>query len=72
VPASATVSIAPASAAVPTCGATTAGGPVPIGAVKAGGGGGPSGNLGWGLGVLTAATGAGVTLILARRRRDNV
>jgi hypothetical protein len=43
---------------------------VPSGAVKAGGGGGSAGALLWGLGALTAATGAGFTLFLARRRRD--
>jgi hypothetical protein len=42
----------------------------PSGAVKAGGGGGSAGSLLWGLGALTAATGAGFTLFLARRRRD--
>ena len=50
---------APASSAV-----------VPSGAVKAGGGGGSGGALLWGLGALMAATGAGFTLFLARRRRD--
>jgi hypothetical protein len=43
---------------------------VPSGAVKAGGGGGSAGSLLWGLGALMAATGAGFTLFLARRRRD--
>jgi hypothetical protein len=43
---------------------------VPSGAVKAGGGGGSAGSLLWGLGALTAATGAGFILFLARRRRD--
>ncbi len=45
--------------------------PIPSGAVPAGGGGGPAGSLVWGLGALTAATGAGVILILARLRREN-
>jgi hypothetical protein len=44
---------------------------VPSGAVNAGGGGASTGSLLWGLGALTAATGAGFSLFLARRRRDH-
>src|SRR5262249_33932594 len=46
---------------------------VPTGAVKAGGGGSQSsGGLAWGLSALTVAAGGASTLILVRRRRDNV
>jgi hypothetical protein len=40
--------------------------------VKAGGGdAGSSGSLAWGLAALSLATGGGVALLIARRRRDN-
>jgi hypothetical protein len=43
---------------------------VPNGGASTGGGGGrPAGSLAWGLGALTVATGGGVALVLARRRR---
>jgi len=48
-------------------------GPTPSGGIQAGGGGGsaPSESLVWGLGALTLAAAASVTLVLARRFRDN-
>jgi len=57
--------------ASPTATASRSTAPVPSGAVKAGGGGSAAGSLVWGLGALTAAGGTAVTLILARRRREN-
>jgi hypothetical protein len=48
------------------------GGTTPHGGAATGGGGGqPAGNLLWGIGALVAAAGAGVTLVLVRRRRNN-
>jgi hypothetical protein len=45
--------------------------PAPSGAARTGGGGRPAGSLVWGLGALTVATGGGVALVLARRRRED-
>jgi hypothetical protein len=60
----------PASPSAPQSPAITA---VPCGAVPAGGGGSQSsGSLVWGLGTLTAATGAAAALVLLRRRRVHV
>ena len=57
----------------PTATPTRTAATVPTGAVKAGGGGSQSsGSLVWGLGALTVAAGGASTLMLFRRRRDNV
>jgi hypothetical protein len=59
--------------ATPTATPTRTAATVPSGAVKAGGGGSQSsGSLVWGLGALTVAAGGVSTLMLFRRRRDNV
>lgn len=59
--------------ATPTATPTRTAATVPTGAVKAGGGGSQSsGSLVWGLGALTVAAGGVSTLMLFRRRRDNV
>jgi hypothetical protein len=59
--------------ATPTATPTRTAPTVPSGAVKAGGGGSQSsGSLVWGLGALTVAAGGVSTLMLFRRRRDNV
>jgi hypothetical protein len=64
----------PSGPASPPDAATPSGpvGQVPSGGANTGGGGGrPTGSLGWGLAALAIATGAGVTLVVIYRRRKN-
>jgi hypothetical protein len=68
--ASASASPSRSESASPSATASQPTAPVPSGAVKAGGGG-PAGSIAWGVGALTAATGSGIALVLARRRREN-
>jgi hypothetical protein len=63
----------PSPSVTPTATPTRTAATVPTGAVRAGGGGSQSsGSLVWGLGALTVAAGGASTLMLFRRRRDNV